>query len=188
MAQRSMYSGQKKWHLTKCHIHCSTRGRIIAASGLWSACLNDAAIFKSEIQSKSYLKPFIEKFKTEYKRQAVLIADRGYRSVKNKHKITFYSLTHRLFSDSRALIQELGWTLEYPEIQQSSPSFGDKESQAQVGTQNSRNLSQLSVNDLSQESSQSPNSMFKRYLATKPFVMYKADRSRLVSARRHVIG
>ena len=35
MAQRCMYSGQKKWHLTKCHVYCSTRGRIIAASGLW---------------------------------------------------------------------------------------------------------------------------------------------------------
>ena len=79
MAQRSMYSGQKKWHLTKCHIHCSTRGRIIAASGLWPANLNDAAIFKSEMQANSYLKPFIEKFKSKYKRQAVVLADRGYR-------------------------------------------------------------------------------------------------------------
>lgn len=186
MAQRSMYSGQKKWHLTKCHIHCSTRGRIIAASGLWPATLNDAAIFKSEIQSKSYIKPFIDKFRTEYKRQAVVLADRGYRSKTILNHVFFDKLT--VFRDCRELVHGLGWNLEYPEIQQSAPVFGDKDSQAPVGSQNSKNLSQLSVNDSSQDSSQSQNSMFKRYLATKPFDMYKADRSRLVSARRHVIG
>ena len=79
--QRALYSGQKKWHLTKCHIHCSTRGRIIAASGCWAANLNDAAIFRSEIQAKNYIKPFIDRFKAEYGKDAVVLADRGYRLV-----------------------------------------------------------------------------------------------------------
>ena len=78
-AQKQLYSGQKKWHLTKCHIHCSTRGRIIAASGLWAATLNDAAIFKSEVESECYIKPFIDRFRSKYDKKAVLLADRGYR-------------------------------------------------------------------------------------------------------------
>ena len=95
--------------------------------------------------------------------------------------------TNLFSSDVRGLIHDLGWVLEYPEIQQTAPGFGDKQSQAAVGTQTSKNLSQLSDTDFSQDS-QSQNSMYKRYLATKPFPMFKADRSRLVTSRRGAIG
>ena len=74
--QKILYSGQKKWHLTKCHIHCSSRGRIIGASGLWPANLNDAGIFNAEIQSDTYIRPFIDKFRSQYKRDAIVLADR----------------------------------------------------------------------------------------------------------------
>ena len=80
------------------------------------------------------------------------------------------------------MVEQLGWNLEYPEIQQKDPGFGDQISQPDLGTQNSEKLSQLKVTD-SQK-----NDMYKRYLSTKPFVRFKADRARLVSARRHVIG
>ena len=82
----------------------------------------------------------------------------------------------------RSKVNELGWQLEYPEVQQQAPAIGDQQSQVQLGTQDSTNFSESSLTESQQ------GSMFLRYLATKPFVRYQADRSRLVSARRHVIG
>ena len=86
----------------------------------------------------------------------------------------------------RTLVNELGWQLQYPEVQQGAPGFGDRNSQAPLGTQSSNDLSQVSDTDNSQDLS--PNSMYQRYLCTKPFTRFQSDRARLVSARRHVIG
>ena len=47
MQQGANYSGQHKRPLQKLHIHCSTRGEILSASGLWAAGCNDASILRS---------------------------------------------------------------------------------------------------------------------------------------------
>ena len=92
----------------------------------------------------------------------------------------FYILTFR--DVQQLVVNQLHWKLEYPEIQQTAHGFGDQISQPDFGSQISNNLSQMEVSD-SQK-----NNMLRRYEATKPFVRFKADRARLVSARRHVIG
>ena len=63
-------------------------------------------------------------------------------------------------------MKDLGWILEYPEIQQQDRKFGDQQTQAPSGTQDSKDLSQSQLSD-----SQN-NSIYLRYLATKPFEMF----------------
>ena len=48
--QNATWSAQKRTHLLKLHIQCSTRGRIISESGLWNASVNDAKIFENELK------------------------------------------------------------------------------------------------------------------------------------------
>ena len=61
-----------------------------------------------------------------------------------------------MFSDVRGLVDNLGWKLEYPEVQQRQLRFGDNESQAILRTQSSRELSQDEIPESQQ------NSMLKR--------------------------
>lgn len=49
--QKYTWSAQKHTHLLKLHLQCSTRGRIISASGLWGAADNDASILKCETEN-----------------------------------------------------------------------------------------------------------------------------------------